>query len=66
MISLVFFYFIGFTALHLAIVKYRNECAKVLITELGTKGVGALNESGITAAHVAASAGIAADNRACY
>lgn len=48
----------GFTALHLAIVKYRNECAKVLIAELGAKGVGALNESGITAAHVAASAGL--------
>jgi len=47
----------GFTALHLAIVKYRNECAKMLISELGTKSVCAINESGITAAHVASSAG---------
>lgn len=48
----------GFTALHLAIVKSRNEVAKLLISELGVKGMGIVNESGITAAHVAASAGI--------
>ena len=47
----------GFTALHLAIVKSRNEVSKLLINELGVKGVGAVNESGITAAHVAASSG---------
>lgn len=47
----------GFTALHLAIVKSRNEVAKMLMSELGAKGVGAVGESGITAAHVAASAG---------
>lgn len=47
----------GFTALHLAIVKYRNDSAKLLISELGTKAVMAVNESGITAAHVASSAG---------
>ena len=48
----------GFTPLHLAVVKYRNECAKVLIAELGTKSLSSANESGITTAHVAASAGI--------
>ena len=47
----------GFTALHLAIVKSRNEVAKMLMSELGAKAVGAVGESGITAAHVAASAG---------
>ena len=47
----------GFTPLHLAVVKYRNDCAKVLIAELGVRGVGVINESGITAAHVAASSG---------
>lgn len=51
-------YFAGFTALHLSIVKSRNEVAKLLISELGVKGMGAVNESGITAAHVAASAGV--------
>lgn len=48
---------IGFSVLHLAIVKHRNECAKLLITELGVKAVSSLNESGVTAAHIAASAG---------
>ena len=48
----------GFTALHLAIVKSRNDAAKLLINELGAKGVAAANESGITAAHVAASSGM--------
>ena len=47
----------GFTPLHLAIVKSRNEAAKILMSELGVRGMGAVNESGITAAHVAASAG---------
>ena len=47
----------GFTALHLAIVKYRNECARLLISELGARSVCAVNDSGITAAHVASSAG---------
>ena len=37
--------------------KYRNDSAKMLISELGAKGVGVINESGITAAHVAASSG---------
>ena len=37
--------------------KYRNDSAKLLISELGTKAVMAVNESGITAAHVASSAG---------
>ena len=49
---------LGFTPLHLAIVKSRNEMAKILISELGVRGIGAVNESGITAAHVAASAGL--------
>ncbi len=49
---------LGYTALHLAIVKFRNDCAKLLIAELGVKGVGTINESGITAAHVAASSGV--------
>ena len=48
----------GFTTLHLAIVKSRNEVAKMLISELGAKGMGAVNESGITATHVAASSGM--------
>ena len=48
----------GFTALHLAIVKSRNEVAKLLISELGAKGVGSVSDTGITAAHVAASSGI--------
>lgn len=43
--------------LHLAIVKHRNECAKVVISELGSRAVNALNESGVTAVHIAASAG---------
>lgn len=47
----------GFSVLHLAIVKRRNECAKLLINELGPKAVSSLNESGVTAAHIAASAG---------
>ncbi len=49
---------LGYTALHLAIVKFRNDSAKLLISELGAKGVGSVNESGITAAHVAASSGM--------
>ena len=48
---------LGFTPLHLAIVKQRNDSARLLIAELGLKSVGAVNESGVTAAHVAASAG---------
>lgn len=47
----------GFSALHLAILKHRNECAKLLIAELGAKSVNALNESGVTSVHLAASAG---------
>lgn len=47
----------GFSALHLAILKHRNECAKLLISDLGAKAVNALNESGVTAVHLAASAG---------
>ena len=47
----------GFTILNLAIMKHRNECAKLLISELGSKAVNALNESGVTAVHLAASAG---------
>lgn len=43
--------------LHLAIVKHRNECAKMLINELGSKAINALNDSGVTAAHISASAG---------
>ena len=51
-------YFVaGFSVLHLAIVKHRNECAKLVISELGSKAVNALNESGVTAVHIAASAG---------
>ena len=37
--------------------KLSNDCAKLLIAELGSKGVGPLSESGVTAAHVAASSG---------
>ena len=48
----------GFSVLHLAIVKLQNECAKLIITELGAKAVNALNESGVTAVHIAASAGM--------
>lgn len=55
--TLLIIYFIGFSVLHLAIVKHRNECAKLLISELGPKAVSSLNESGVTAAHIAASAG---------
>ena len=51
------FTYSGFTALHLAIVKSRNEVAKMLMSELGAKATGAVGESGITAAHVAASSG---------
>ena len=47
----------GFSALHLAILKHRNECAKLLISELGAKAVNTLNESGVTSVHLAASAG---------
>lgn len=47
----------GFSALHLAILKHKNECAKLLISELGPKAVNALNESGVTSVHLAASAG---------
>ena len=42
----------------MAIHKHQNNCAKILIEELGAKAVNAINETGITAAHVAASAGI--------
>lgn len=55
--SFQYYYYSGFTPLHLAIVKSRNEVAKLLISELGAKGMGAVTESGITAAHVAASSG---------
>ena len=55
----------GFSALHLAILKHRNECAKLLISELGAKAVNALNESGVTAVHLAASAGTYNEVRVC-
>ena len=48
----------GFTALHLAIVKSRNDVAKMLISELGAKAMGPVTENGINAAHVAASSGM--------
>lgn len=41
----------------MAIVKSRNDVAKLLISELGPKGMGAVADTGITAAHVAASSG---------
>ena len=47
-----------FTVLYLAILKQCNDCAKYLISQLGAKGVGQFNESGVTASHIAASAGI--------
>ncbi|CAI8043204.1 Espin, partial [Geodia barretti] len=56
-IPVVVLNYAGFTTLHLAIVKSRNEVAKLLISELGAKGMGAVSETGITAAHVAASSG---------
>ncbi len=37
--------------------KHKNECAKLLISELGSKATNALNDSGVTAAHISASAG---------
>ena len=46
-----------FTVLYLAILKQCNDCAKYLISQLGAKGVGPFNESGVTASHIAASAG---------
>ncbi len=49
---------VEFTVLYLAILKQCNDCAKYLISQLGAKGVGQFNESGVTASHIAASAGI--------
>lgn len=50
-------FFAGLSVLHLAIMKHRNECAKLVISELGPKAVSTLNQSGVTAVHLAASAG---------
>ena len=46
-----------FTVLYLAILKQCNDCVKYLISQFGAKGVGPFNESGVTASHIAASAG---------
>ena len=56
--SITGFFCTEFTVLYLAIVKQCNDCAKYLISQLGAKGVGQFNESGVTASHIAASAGM--------
>lgn len=55
---MLFLSLLEFTVLYLAILKQCNDCAKYLISQLGAKGVGPFNDSGVTAAHIAASAGI--------
>lgn len=47
-----------YTVLYLAILKQCNDCAKYLISQFGARGVGPFNESGVTASHIAASAGM--------
>ena len=41
----------------LAIKKFHNDCVSMLVDELGQKAVNSINESGITAAHMAAATG---------
>ena len=42
----------------LAIKKFHNDCVGMLMDELGQKAVNSINESGITAAHMAAATGL--------
>jgi len=46
-----------FTALHLAIIRHHNHIVRYLISKLGNRAIGSVNESGVNAAHVAASVG---------
>ena len=43
----------------LAIKKFHNNCVSMLMDEFGQKAVNSINESGITAAHMAAATGTA-------
>ena len=45
------------TPLHVAIVKIQIPCVKLLLAELPSKALGAVNASGITCGHLAASVG---------
>lgn len=58
--SILLLFVTEFTVLYLAILKQCNDCAKYLISQLGVKAVGQFNESGVTASHIAASAGMPA------
>ena len=47
----------GMTPLHVAIVKIQVPSVKLLLAELPSKALGAVNASGITCGHLAASVG---------